>query len=255
VGARKRIAVPGLEARLIVGAANPHSAAVARASKGSDHKLHVIRNTRRMPQLMSWADVAICAGGSTCWEIAILGLPSLVMAVAENQRGVVRAVAEGGAAVALSPRDSPAAIARALESLCRDPKRRHALSETGRRLVDGGGAARVAAILEALQAPRLSAEAGIRHAELGDARAVWAISNDPSVRANSFSRKSIPWENHLCWFRKRLSGAAESFWVLTVAPNEPSTRAFARAGFTRLKDVRIRRRLCAVFERNGGASS
>jgi len=39
-----------------------------------------------MSDLMAWADVAISGGGSTCWELAFMGLPSIFLIAAENQR-------------------------------------------------------------------------------------------------------------------------------------------------------------------------
>jgi spore coat polysaccharide biosynthesis predicted glycosyltransferase SpsG len=36
----------------------------------------------------AWADVAVSAGGSTCWELAFMGAPGLIITVAENQEGM-----------------------------------------------------------------------------------------------------------------------------------------------------------------------
>jgi len=37
-----------------------------------------------MPELMAWADFAVSAGGSTCWELAFMGLPALVLIQAKE---------------------------------------------------------------------------------------------------------------------------------------------------------------------------
>jgi UDP-2,4-diacetamido-2,4,6-trideoxy-beta-L-altropyranose hydrolase len=47
--------------------------------------IQIIRNVTNMPELMAWADIAISAAGSTVWELAFMGLPSLIMIVADNQ--------------------------------------------------------------------------------------------------------------------------------------------------------------------------
>jgi UDP-2,4-diacetamido-2,4,6-trideoxy-beta-L-altropyranose hydrolase len=44
------------------------------------------RNVQNMPKLMAWADVAISGAGTTVWELAFMGLPSLIMVVADNQK-------------------------------------------------------------------------------------------------------------------------------------------------------------------------
>jgi spore coat polysaccharide biosynthesis predicted glycosyltransferase SpsG len=46
---------------------------------------------------MAWADVAVTAAGSTCWELCYAGLPALVTVLADNQRGVAAALADAGA--------------------------------------------------------------------------------------------------------------------------------------------------------------
>lgn len=49
----------------------------------------VISNVNDMAALMSAADIAIGAAGTTTWERCCLGLPSLVLGTAENQRYVL----------------------------------------------------------------------------------------------------------------------------------------------------------------------
>ena len=43
-----------------------------------------------MPELMARADVAVSAGGSTCWEVAFMGLPFLIVVLAENQEHIAK---------------------------------------------------------------------------------------------------------------------------------------------------------------------
>ena len=83
------------------------------------------------------------------WEMAFMGVPFIPVVIAENQRQAVRAMAgDGYVAVdaATVERDLPAAAA----AFAADAGRRETLSRTGRRLVDGQGAARVCAALLAL---------------------------------------------------------------------------------------------------------
>jgi len=47
--------------------------------------IQIERNVTNMPELMTWADIAISAAGSTVWELAFMGLPSMIMIVADNQ--------------------------------------------------------------------------------------------------------------------------------------------------------------------------
>ena len=38
-----------------------------------------------------------------------------------------------------------------------------------------------------------------------DCKAVWLINNDPEIRSMSFSQESIPYEDHIKWFQKKIT--------------------------------------------------
>ncbi len=96
-------------------------------------------------KMVAWADVVVSGAGSTCWEILFMGLPSVVLTLAENQRQIADCLVEQGVAVSLGwYRDvSVEAVAEAIEGLLDDPARRWAMSDAGRVLVDGRGAERL----------------------------------------------------------------------------------------------------------------
>lgn len=58
----------------------------------------VMTNVSDMAQLMVASDFAIGAAGSTSWERCCLGLPSILLVLADNQRGIARALERAGAA-------------------------------------------------------------------------------------------------------------------------------------------------------------
>ena len=106
-------------------------------------------DARQMPEWMAWADVAICADDSTCWELAFMGLPTLSLVIADNQERLAHCLSERGAALSLGRVDvsTPERVAMAVARLLENPVERTALSRAGRRLIDGGGAARVVELL------------------------------------------------------------------------------------------------------------
>ena len=53
----------------------------------------------------------------------------------------------------------------------------------------------------------------IRRAEPLDIRAVFELSNDPVVRANSIHPEPISWETHVAWFNKSIADPAVIFFV------------------------------------------
>ena len=83
-----------------------------------------------MARLISLADLAVGAGGSSIWERSILGLPTLTIITAENQRASARHLD----AIGVSPligelaTTTSAQIATAVASMANSPSRLERLS-------------------------------------------------------------------------------------------------------------------------------
>lgn len=73
-----------LVVNVVVGANNPHADEI-RSYCERKHFLRYYCNINFMAELMSRADLMMCAGGSTTWERWFLGVPGLVTAIADNQ--------------------------------------------------------------------------------------------------------------------------------------------------------------------------
>ena len=120
-------------------------ALVALARSGAPIRLHAA--ARHMARLMHDADLAVGAGGGTGWERCTLGLPSLTVILAANQRASAQGLAASGATLALDARapDFAGALRGDLARLAADPALRLRLAETSAAICDGEGAERVAA--------------------------------------------------------------------------------------------------------------
>lgn len=162
-------------------------------------EIRTAKNAKGMAEILSWADIAVTAAGSTCWEAAFLGLPSLVIPLAENQLKVAQWLDQNGVAQNLGGHAdiTEAGILSAFESLALDQKKRETMSRRGRDLIDGKGAERVCLRIKSrlMTLRRISAQ---------DSRLLWDWNNQPDVRAASFSTSPIPWENHTRWFDSKL---------------------------------------------------
>ena len=187
-----------LVVKVIVGAANPHVESL-RAALPMNHEVEVLVNPPNLPQLMSRAHVAISAAGSSCWELACLGLPMLLIITADNQRGIAARLEELGLAVCLGwHKDFPkVGTLKCLRDFLEDAPRRRRMSEEARFLIDGRGAGRV---VEAILAHPLT----LRRAMPEDARMLWEWVNDPAVRTSAFSTDPVPWKGHQGWLARRL---------------------------------------------------
>lgn len=149
------LAIEGaLESRLsiavdvVVGQSNPHRDAIKHVC--SQHpQLRFHCQVDYLGRLMSEADLALGAGGSSMLERCAVGLPSAVFVLAENQRKACEDLAAAGACINLGAADAATAegVSRLLLDLSVDQQRLRKLSTVARSIVPPGGAERVATVL------------------------------------------------------------------------------------------------------------
>lgn len=206
----------------VVGACNPHLPTLEQFKSSSSLNLRLHQNVDRMSSLMARTDLAITAGGSTCYELARCGVPAIVIPIANNQIAVAQAMDALGVMKQIAPPSLPIPLTAAepattehaaspnairhtiaveIKRLLADPIRRQTMSDRGTLLVDGRGGERVVEHLNGL-ALRL------RNATSDDAELLWQWRNDPEVRSVSFQSLPIPWPDHLNWIRERVAEQA-----------------------------------------------
>ena len=145
IHALQRVEADDLEVVVVVGGSNPHLEMLRSEALRSRFTIRLEHDVMNMPERMAWADLVVSAAGSTCWEVAFMGLPALVLVSADNQRGIAEGLERAGAAINLGwfEHVSGDAVAGVLAGLVNAKERRAQMSECGRRLVDGYGAGRV----------------------------------------------------------------------------------------------------------------
>lgn len=109
----------------------------------------VHRGLTDLGPLMSRADIAVSAGGTTLYELACMGVPAVAVPVVENQLENVRGFASLGCGISVTGAHDPGLV-QAVSGLAGDPGLREGLSERARSIVDGRGAERVARALARL---------------------------------------------------------------------------------------------------------
>ena len=118
--------------------------------------LHV--DARNMAELLTGADIAIGGGGASVWERACLGLPSIDVILADNQRAQALALADRGGALAvdMAAPDAAARLEDAFVRLRDEVELRARMSRTSAAICDGKGAERTAEVIlkSAPAAPR-----------------------------------------------------------------------------------------------------
>ncbi len=127
-------------ADIVIGQANPHRLLLQQLC-AQDRRLTLHIQTPGMAGLMAAADLMIGAGGATHWERACLGLPAVVVALADNQLATTAYMASLGACLDLAYAStlSSRRLASAVDSLLSQPQRRRQMSAAASQLVPAGG--------------------------------------------------------------------------------------------------------------------
>lgn len=124
-------------------AACPHIDEVIEQAELMRLDTRVVVNANNMAELMSRADLAIGAAGGSAWERCCLGLPSLLVVMADNQRPGAEALERAGASLSLG---WPDAIEETLPRAMREvfaPGRLFEMSQNSAAICDGLGVQRV----------------------------------------------------------------------------------------------------------------
>ncbi|MCB1764847.1 MAG: UDP-2,4-diacetamido-2,4,6-trideoxy-beta-L-altropyranose hydrolase [Candidatus Competibacteraceae bacterium] len=198
----RRLDQPDIAVDVVIGAANPHWREIeALCAKLPNTSFH--RQVTNMAELMARADLAIGAGGVSTWERAVLAMPSLVIAVAENQIRVAEDWAATGGCWYLGHAEAVTTdyIHQVLQVLCTARFLAKAMSSRSSEYVDGRGVGRVAKIFMATQLV-------LRCAVPDDCRNLYIWRNDEVTRRYSGDGSPISWETHCLWFSKAIGNTA-----------------------------------------------
>ena len=101
-----------------------------------------------MAARMAAADLAIGAAGSTTWERCALGLPAIIVQIADNQAGIAQALSAAGAALDPGPLHAPEFADRLQVALAEAPSRLGEMSKKAADICDGAGSDRVTTCIE-----------------------------------------------------------------------------------------------------------
>lgn len=189
---------------VLAGAGNPAADLIAMRC-GERNYLNFHRNVTNLASLMAEADLAVGAAGATSWERACMGLPGVVLTVADNQRPLGAMLAAAGAAIVLDGEAAtPQRIAAGIESLT--PAQLRDMGAHCLELVDGRGVERLLRVL-------LPPPVVLRPAGPADRDPMLAWRNEAAVRKQSHCRAVISAEQHADWFEDVLNDPARALLI------------------------------------------
>jgi UDP-2,4-diacetamido-2,4,6-trideoxy-beta-L-altropyranose hydrolase len=196
----------GAAVDIVLGGSAPHLVAIRAqvATLGNGAALHL--DVDDVASLMQSADLAIGAGGVGSLERCALGLPSLILTVADNQVAVAAGLAKANAAIYLGDiaRHSAQDIARAIRNLGGDSVARQAMSVAATRLVDGLGAMRARVACYPPQRAKDGRRVTLHQAELADSAAMLAWQSAPGIRKYARNPATPRRQEHERWLRAKL---------------------------------------------------
>lgn len=178
-----------------------------------DPDVHVHRGKVDMVALTAHADLALAAGGGSSWERCCLGLPTVLVEVAGNQREVARGLEAAGAVVCAGVLDdiSDEALTELVRTAMGGEPGREAkdarLGEMARRaalVCDGLGVRRVVNAVEALFEDA-ALPVALRPATRDDGARLLDWQSEPGAR--QFAKvPHIPTpDEHIAWLTRRLA--------------------------------------------------
>jgi UDP-2,4-diacetamido-2,4,6-trideoxy-beta-L-altropyranose hydrolase len=181
------------------------------ADKNQNFEIHGLNNY--FAQLLDQTYLFIGAGGSTTWERAYIGVPSIILSVAQNQIENCVIAEKFGIAKYLGDSDEVGIVE--LEELMNfitlqgskiDQMKYHCHD-----ILDNQGCFRINKIYNFAE---LNFELQFRIANFDDSDFLFKIRNDEQTRKNSFQSNVISLDEHLAWFDKSLKNRDRQIFIV-----------------------------------------
>jgi len=218
IKALNRLKESRLTVKIIVGPANPYISSLQKELDQAVFQYDLLSSVSDMAQCIAWAEMAISAGGTTCWELSYLGVPFLVVVLSENQAPIAQGLEKEGIAINMGWHQDMAAsdLADRIFELLESSSKRSAMIDAAKKLIDGQGHKRIFDLINFLNGGQ-GIKKHIRRAQKKDCLDIFALSNDPLVRENSFSSDEIKFDDHKKWFDAKLKSKDSCIFVAEMS--------------------------------------
>jgi len=142
--------IPGVEVTVVLGPAYSYREQLETLVSKLSYRPDVLKNVEHMADILAEADLVLCSGGMTVFEIAALGRPGMVLCQNRRERERMDEFSRYGSVehLGLGTDVSVEEIGRHARALLKDRDARQRMSEAGARLVDARGATRVYEVMK-----------------------------------------------------------------------------------------------------------
>jgi len=133
-----------------IGPFNSHLAALQAYIEKTDASIDLVQSPENMADLYIKSNLAISAGGSSCYELAYFGIPNLIIAVADNQLAIAHELDRQRIGIYLGKKNEIQReyLRDKIKELMENQSLRKHMSKNGRMLVDGKGKERIVDYME-----------------------------------------------------------------------------------------------------------
>ncbi len=198
-----------VEVDVVLGAAAPGLADVQGLIERMPQTARLHVDTQKMAALMAEADLAIGAAGTTSWERCCMGLPALLVVLAENQREITDALCRAGGAQRISNGlgTNPRKVADALRALITEPRVVAEMANRCAAVCDGLGATRALLYLLPGGRSRDGYTVRLRLARPDDEEALLAWQRHPATRRYARDPRPPTADEHHRWLQRCLGSS------------------------------------------------
>jgi len=201
---------------IVLGTANDDMGRIRQLAAKLDPPATIHVSVDDMASLIARADMAIGAGGVSALERCCLGVPSITITIADNQRKLACELARAGATENLGPVTelNVEDLTDAVTSLASDSARRLAMRAAALAIADGLGAARVRAAFSPTPLARDGRPVQLRLATMADAGLMLKWQSTPGIRTYSRNPEVPEPAEHTRWMQNKLADPHCIFHVI-----------------------------------------
>jgi len=171
--------------------------------------------TPDMASLMMDHDIAIGAPGTTSWERACLGLPNVIVLLADNQKMICEQLIKYNAAIKVDIREIPERIVMAYKNIL---EHWESIKKANLVLCDGSGVRRVVFEIEQLL-NHDSEVVGLEFALPKDVQLVYEWQCHPDTRKYALEPNVPDWDKHQVWMTNKLESISDYFYMVVNKAN------------------------------------
>jgi UDP-2,4-diacetamido-2,4,6-trideoxy-beta-L-altropyranose hydrolase len=190
-----------------------------------------------MAELMLSHHVAIGAPGGASWERAYLGIPSVIIPLADNQQTISANLVQVGAAISVNIANISSDLLPAYQTMINEWS---SMRIANLSICDGLGIFRVTQSINAL-CSNASNLMTLRCANKSDIEQVFDLQLLPETRKYALTPELPTWEGHQKWMNTKLKSISDYFYIIETLLNNKSI------GVLRLDKLSANKYILSIF--------